>query len=290
MELGVTAVMLPELDFDEQRALCAKLEVKYYQYRPRVIRDEHRDKPYHSHGNHKFDLTPQRFLDEAADLTAQLRADGLEPWGTVPALTLGSDDDDVRLHLDAAVKAEAKCVRCNPAPYPGEPFDYPKMLEEVIAGYRRLVDEFSGPRGIKLIIETHAHSLATGPGLAYLIVREFAPEQVGVIFDLPNFAREGGVNAHLAVSVLRDYIDCVHIGASRRIDKDETDGLGNRQVASVFCGFEEGDLHMPTWLGALKDAGVDVPLILEDYTSGLSGAHRLERGVDYLNRALATLK
>ena len=37
MELGVTGVMLPELDFDEQIALCRSLGITRYQYRPRVI-------------------------------------------------------------------------------------------------------------------------------------------------------------------------------------------------------------------------------------------------------------
>ena len=81
MELGVTAVMLPELDFDEQIALCRAEGVKYYQYRPRVIRPEQRDKPYHSHGRHKFDLTPDRLLTEGAALTARLRSAGLNPGG-----------------------------------------------------------------------------------------------------------------------------------------------------------------------------------------------------------------
>lgn len=289
MELGVTAVMLPELDFDEQRALCARLGVKYYQYRPRVIGADQRDKPYSNWGNHKFDLTPQRLVDEGAELTRQLRGDGLEPWGTVPALTIDADDDDVERHLDGAVAAEAKCVRCGPPAYPKQPFDYAKMLEEILARYRQIVERFSGPRGIKLIIETHANSLATSPGLAYLIVREFEPAQVGVIFDLPNFAKEGRVTPALAVSVLRDHIDCVHVGAARLIEKDEPDALGNRQVEWAFCGFEEGDLHMPTWLQTLKDAGVSAPLIIEDFTAGISGTHRLERSVAYLKRALGTL-
>lgn len=282
MELGVTAVMLPELDFDEQIDLCASLGIKYYQYRPRVIPDHARDKPYHSHGNHKFDLTPERLLDEGRDLTARLRARGLEPWGTVPGLNTDSSDEQVRHAVEAAVAADAKCVRCNPAPYPREPFDYPAFLDRVVQRYAYLTERISWPMGIKLIIETHANSLATSPALAWQIVKDFSPQRLGVIFDLPNFNREGGVNPILGVSVLRDYIDCVHFGASRRIEAEQRDEHGCRLVDTPFCPPEDSDLHLPTWLKALADAGVDAPIIIEDYDAELDGPARLARNARFV--------
>src|SRR5512133_881123 len=100
MELGVNAVMLPELDFPEQIELCRRLGVRYYQYRPRHIPSERRTELFSYWGNHAFDLTPQRLLAEGAKLTAQLRAAGLEPWGTAPALNVDAPDDVIRLHVD----------------------------------------------------------------------------------------------------------------------------------------------------------------------------------------------
>ena len=152
----------------------------------------------------------------------------------------------------------------------------------MVGRYEELTERISWPNGIKLLIETHANSVATGPGLAWQIVQHFSPQRVGVIFDLPNFAREGGVNPGLAVSVLREYIDCVHVGASRRVDAAERDEHGCRVVQSEFCAPEDGDLHLPTWIGALVEAGVDAPLIIEDYAAGLSGADRLKRNADFL--------
>jgi sugar phosphate isomerase/epimerase len=289
MELGVTAVMLPELDFDEQVALCAELGVRYYQYRPRVIPESQRDAPWGNWGNHKFDLTPNRFLAEGAELTRRLRDAGLEPWGTVPSCNTDSPDAELELHFEGAARAEAKAVRVAPPPYANEPFDYGELLDRVVARYADIIERLSGPLGIKVLIETHSRCLATAPGLALNLCKPFPPERIGVIFDMANFSREGEVSPVLAVSVLRDYIDCVHIGASRRLITD-VDALGCKVPGHQMCRLEEGDLHAPTWLKALAAAGIEPRLIIEDFTPNMAGADRLRQSARFLHRALEALE
>jgi sugar phosphate isomerase/epimerase len=288
MELGVTAVMLPDLDFDEQVALCRALGVKYYQYRPRRIPDDQRDKPFSPWGNHRFDLTPERLAREGSDLTRRLRSAGLEPWGTVPAVDIDKPDAEIRLHIEGAALAEARGVRIAPPPYPNEPFDYRLLLDRVVKRYGEIIERFSGPMGIKLLIETHQRSLATSPGLAWSIVRHLPPQQIGVIFDLPNFAIEGEVKPTLAVSVLHDYIDCCHVGGARRVITG-TDALGFKTLGHHFCPLSESDLHVPTWLHTLRDAGLNPPLIIEDFTPAMSSTDRLTANADALRRILDRL-
>lgn len=285
MELGVTAVMLPELDFEEQIELCVSLGIRWYQYRPRVIPAEQRGKAWGPWGNHKFDLTPDRLRTEGAALTGRLRKAGMAPWGTVPASTIDDTDAALRLHFESAVAAGAGRVRVGPPAYPDKPFDYPALLERVVARYRRIVDSLSGPMGVKLIIETHTGSLAASPGLAYNLCRHFSPAEVGVIFDIANFTREGELKPHLAVSVLKPYIDCVHLGGGRRI-VTETDELGCKITAGQFCSMEESDLHVPSWLRALEEAGIEPPILIEDYAPRMSGPDRLRRDARFLHAAL----
>ena len=288
MDIGVTAVMLPELDFDEQIALCRELGLRYYQYRPRVVPKEHRGKPFSNWGNHKFDLTPQRFAEEGAALTARLREAGLEPWGSVPRLSVDSDEADIRLAIEAVAGAEAKCMRLGPPAYPREPFDYAELLDRAVVRFGEIVERMSGPLGVKLIIETHAGSLATSPALAWNIVRHFDPAHVGVIFDLPNFAREGEIHPALAVSVLRDYIDCLHVGGTRRVIAGN-DEIGFKQLGKPMCRLTESDLHVPTWLRMVRDAGLSPPLIVENYMAEIPGERRLRQTVADLRAALATM-
>jgi len=287
MEMGVTAVMLPELEFAEQIALCEELGVHYYQYRPRIIAPDQRDKPYGNWGNHKFDLTPERLVKEGAELTRRLRDAGMEPWGTVPSLAVDMPDDAIRIHLEGAAVAEAKCVRCGPPAYPREPFDYSDLLERVVERYAYVIQTLSGPMGIKLILETHCGTMITGPGLAWNVVHNFPPDQIGVIFDMANFGREGEVNPVLAVAVLRDYIDCCHIGGHRRVIRD-VDPLGCKILAGQMCRMEEGDLHLPSWVKAIRDAGINPPLIIEDFTPNMTGADRLRQSAPALKRMLAS--
>lgn len=288
MELGVTAVMLPELDFVDQIELCVELGIRYYQYRPRLIPEDSRDKPYDPWGRHEFDLTPARLKSEGAALTGRLRDAGLEPWGTVPQISVDSADDEIKLHLEGAAVAEAKCVRCSPLNYPDEPFDYGELLDRNIESFGRIIEKLSSPMNLKLLIETHCRSLATSPALAWNICRHFSPERIGVIFDLPNFAKEGEVTPRLAVSILKDYIDCLHVGGTRRIIKS-VDSLGCKLTEHQFCSLDESDLHTPTWLACLRDAGLDPPLVIEDFTPAVTGSDRLRRTAPALKTMLNAL-
>jgi len=287
MPLGVTAVMLPDLDFDEQIALCQRLGVTHYSLRPRIIPDDMRDKPWSNWGNHRFDLTPQRLLEEATAIRQRLDAAGIVPFGTVPSANTLQDDASLQLDLQGAAAVGAGRMRLNPAPYPKGPFDYKAFLDGIVERYRQILP-MARACGIKLVIETHCRSLAASPALAWNIVRHFDPAEIGLIFDLPNFAIEGNLQPNLAVAVVRDYIDHLHIGGTRRTDRGP-DAIGFRQVGNAMCGVHESDLHVPSYLAALKEAGVEVPLMIEDYASGATSSERLEQNVQALRRALSAL-
>lgn len=276
MELGVTAVMLPEIGFEEQVELCASLGIRYYQYRPRHIPEAARGKLYSPWGNHRFDLTPERLEREGRELTAALERAGLRPWGTLPTASPADRDEQILLHLRGAVAAGAGRIRLSPPPYSEGIFDYRAYLDGVLSRYEEIIRKLSRPLGIRLLIETHTGGAAASPGLAWNIVRHFDPADIGVIFDIANFACEGEIAPSLAVSVLRDWIDCVHVGASRRQEAGNDDA-GWRRVTPVSCPLVESDLHIPTWIAALAEARIDPPLIIEDFASDASGPERLER-------------
>jgi len=285
LPLGVTGVMLPELDFDQQISLCVELGVTHYSLRPRVIPEAQRGQPYSNWGNHCFDLTPQRLLEEGGQIHQRLTEAGLLPFGTVPGANVNDDDETLRMHFEGAAAAGAGRVRVGPPAYPKDHvFDYSRLLDQTVEAYRRVV-ELAKPEGIKVVIETHANSLATSPGLAWNIVRHFDPAEVSVIFDVANFSREGEVQPMLAVSVLNRWIDHVHIGGAAR-HHGPYDDRGFRQPASMMSPITECDLNIPAWLDALRKLGRPVPLIVEDYTPNLPGALRLRQSVTALKRLL----
>jgi sugar phosphate isomerase/epimerase len=285
MDIGVTAVMLPEIDFEEQVDLCVSLGVRLYQIRPRKITPEQRTEPYSCWGNHRFDLTPERLVREGAAIEARLRQAGMSPWGPLPSPSAAPSDDEIDLHLRGAQVAKAGCMRLSAPPYPSGIFDFHSWMDGVVERYKHIIKRLARRRGIKIIIETHAKSGVTSPGLAWQLVRHFDPRELGVIFDIGNFAREGEVNAELAVSVLKEWIDCVHVGGSRRREEG-VDSNGCRTLSQNMCAPQDSDLHVPTWIAALRAAEINPPLIIEDFTATPSGPERLRRDARFLNGLL----
>lgn len=284
--LGVTAVMLSELEFAEQLALCEALNLTYYVYRPRVIPKERRSEAYTNWGNHRFDLTPDRLIAEGALLAADLTAAGVIPYYTLPEADTSTSDDEWEIHMRGAATGECSRIRVSPADYANEVFDYGAHLEQIVARYGELIPRARNA-GLKIVIEMHVGNVACSPGLVHAIVRNFDPAEIGVILDLPNLAQQGYVDPALAVSVLAPWLDHCHVGAARRVTAN-IDDAGFHQSIHEFCDLTEGDLHIPTWIDWLSQLERTVPLIIEDFSPNMTGANRLRRTAKQLKTLLAT--
>jgi sugar phosphate isomerase/epimerase len=287
LPLGVTGVMLADLDFDEQIELCRSLNITHYVFRPRYIPDHARDKPYHSHGNHKFDLTPERLIAEGGQLRQKLVSAGMLPFCTVPAGNAGMPDEEFRIHLEGCAACGAERIKVTPIDYPRGVFDYEAYLERARTRYAELYG-MAEAMGIKVVIEMHAGNSASAPGLAYNLVKGIDPATLGVIVDLPNFSREGFVAPGLALSVLRRWVDHVHIGGNRRTQGDY-DRHGFRQPGSQMCALTESDLHIPAWLEAIAAANPAAPLIIEDYSTAMPAALKVRQNAEAITRLMREL-
>ena len=288
MPLGVTAVMLPELDFQQQIELCRKARVSHYSWRPRIIPPDQRDKPPSPWGRHEFDLTPKRLLEQATELRSRLEDAGLTSFGTLPSASVQQTDDELKIHFEGAAAVAAGRVRVGPLTYPAGSFDYGELLHKTIERYGQVVD-IARRFGQKIVIETHCRSQATSPALALNICEAFDPSALGVIFDINNFMIEGGLQPNLAVAVLNKYIDHCHVGAARRTD-GERDAMGFRTDAFEMCSLPDGDMHMPTWVRALHDAGLRVPLIIENFATHAPSAQCLAESADQLRHIQITVR
>ncbi len=287
MPLGVTGVMLPELDLDEQLSLCRELGITHYVARPRVTPDRVLDQPWSSHGNHRFNLPPQRLADEGRAIGDRIRGAGLVPFCTVPAETADADDAAHLLNFRGAAEAGFDRVKITPIAYPQGLFDYADYLARARQRYRKLCD-LAKPFGQRIIIEMHANNGASAPGLARAMLDGFDPAELGVIVDLPNYAREGFVEPGLALSVLSPWIDHVHLGGLRRV-KGAYDRFGFVKTGGQMCSMAESDLHIPSWLELMHTLGRDVPLIIEDYSAGMTGPAKARRAVAEVTPVLHAL-
>ncbi len=288
--LGYTAVMLPELDLQEQIALSQSLGVTHVSLRPRHVPAEQVGKPYNNWGNYKFDLTPARLVREGKEIKKQLDDGGMTVCGTVPAINTDADDAVLKEAFEGAAIVNAGCTRIAPTGGRGYPaqgaFNYQEWLDKTVAGYAKAIN-LAKPFGIKVVIETHAHLIATSPALALNICKNFSTKEIGTIFDIANFNIEGNYQPNLAVAVLQDYIDHVHIGGVKRAGN--YDAMGFRTAERVMCPLTEADLYIPDWIRALHDAKRYVPLLVENYTNNIPGSLRLTESVNAIKRVMATL-
>ncbi|MEM1209031.1 MAG: TIM barrel protein [Planctomycetota bacterium] len=288
--LGVTAVMLPELDFDEQIALCVDCGVTAYVFRPRVIPDRARDQPYSNWGNHHFDLTPQRLADEGQQLAARLLDAGIAPLGTVPAGANGDDEDAFRLDLAGAAAGRCRHMRIQLPAMPDDLFDWPDYLAKTRDRLARLI-ELATPYGVKLVIEMHAGSAAVDAVAARDLCDGFDPDRLGLIFDLPNLSREGIRHATLTLSAIRPYIDHAHVGGFTHMThaphNRPRDYAGFATPAGTMSPLADTDLHVPTWLTLLRQAAPHAELVIEDYTPDKPAVDRLRDTADAVRHALA---
>ncbi len=292
LPLGVTAVMLPELDFDAQLDLCVELGVTHYVYRPRVIPDSRRDAAFSNWGNHRFDLTPRRLLDDGSLLKQRVRDAGLVPFGCVHSLNTDSTDEEMELAFRGAVEAGAQNARLSPPGIPpNELFDFRTTVDRIVGRYRDALAIAEQAGLPKIVIEIHTGLPTPSAGLALHVLQHFDPEKLGAILDLPNLAREGLTAPAVSVSVLGEYVDHLHVGGARRVS-GEPDAAGFRPRNTEFCSLRESDLYIPDWLRCVRQLvgrlGRTLPLVVEDYTPGLTGEQRLRRTVQEL-RDLASL-
>lgn len=289
--LGYTAVMLPELDLGEQIELSRSLGVTHVSLRPRNVPAEQVGKPYSNWGNYKFDLTPARLVREGKEIKKQLDDGGMTVCGTVPAINTDADDAVLIEAFEGAALVNAGCTRVAPTGGRGYPskgaFNYQEWLDKTVAGYAKAV-KLAKPFGIKVVIETHAQLIATSPALALNICKNFSPREIGTIFDVANFNIEGNYQPNLAVAVLQDYIDHVHIGGVKR-GTGGYDAQGFRTSERVMCPLTEADMYIPEWIRALHEAGRHVPLLVENYTANIPGSLRLAESINAIKRVVATL-
>ncbi len=74
MRYSATSVMTPELTLEEQAALLQRLGFDGIEWRVRRVSDEQRGKGFSEWGEHKNDLTPENFAEDAARMK-QVAAD-----------------------------------------------------------------------------------------------------------------------------------------------------------------------------------------------------------------------
>jgi len=291
MLFSATTVILPELDLQEACAVLQRLGYKGVELRARRIPDQARGGTYSFWGNHKNDLTPERFLKEARSIRKLCDDHDLHLVGLAP-MARADQLDEIKLLADGAAEAQfggpsgSVMVSRNPITIrigPPKGYDgsvsYPVLYQEAVDAYGKAL-EITRERRVKMIVEIHCGTIMVSASLAYRIVSHFNPQEMGVIYDSQNMVMDGYETPKLAVELLGPYLCHAHIGGRRPVPAGK-DAQGTALWKWESCALGDGLLSMPTIFEALKAVQFSGFCSLEDFRVGAAEA-KLKEAMDYL--------
>jgi len=281
MNISLTTVALPHLSLEETVELAARLGYDGIELRVRRIPPQMLGQPYSFWGNHKNDLSPDNFV-RLAPRIKQLCADhGL----AVPALAsnaTAADLDDLRRLAEGAVICGCPLVRIGaPRRYDGS-VPYREIYAEAVEAFGRAL-EVVGSFGVRGLLEIHAGTVAISASLAYRLVSNFAPESIGVIYDVQNMVKEGFEGARLGLDILGPYLAHVHVGGHAP-QPGARDAHGTLSWVWKATELADGLLSMPDLLAELRRVGYDRFITVEDFRTDVDAETKFGRAAEYLRR------
>lgn len=278
MRLSVTTVMIPELDLRETVALLQRLGFQGAEWRVRRIPPDKRTAPWSFWGNHKNDLTPERFLQEAREIRKLCDDHGLKLVALAPQVR-ADQPDELKLLADGAAEA-AFCGPTGTAIASGTPvmiriaaprdydgrIPYPDLYDEAVEAFGKAI-EITRSRRVKTVVEIHNGTIVPSASLAHRLISHFDPKDIGAIYDVNNLAADGYETPKLALELLGPYLAHVHLGGRKPVP-GVPDARGTVAWKFEGCPLAEARLPLPEIFTLLKARGYQGFLSLEDFRPG----------------------
>jgi len=207
MKLSVFTVIIPDRTMEETVSLLKRTGYDAVEWRCRELPPEKKTGAYSFWGNFKFDLTPENLPRLAPEMKKTCDDAGLETVSIASYLGL-SDLEGLRLICEGSCACGAKMFRVGPPAYDRSK-PYPELLSRAVDELGKVI-ELARPYGLKPLLETHMGNIMPSAALAWRLVSDFSPEDVGVIYDPGNMVKEGHECYRMGMELLGGYLAHVH--------------------------------------------------------------------------------
>jgi len=285
MRYSATSVMMPELTLEEQAAVLQRLGFDGIEWRVRRVSDEQRGKGFSEWGEHKNDLTPENFLDNAQRMKQVAADHGLTIAG-IASNAPATDLEQVKLLAEGALACGAPFIRIGcPRGYDGS-VDYKLLYDEAVEAYGEALDVIA-PFDVRAVLEIHGGTIHVSASLAHRLVSNWNPTRVCVIFDPNNMVADGFETTEIAIELLGPYLGHVHVGGHRPVAKG-VDDLGTRQWEWEMVSLAEGLYDHPRLLRKLRAIDYRGFITVEDFRK-VPLEEKLSEGLQYLRKLEAGL-
>lgn len=274
---SVFTLMTPEYDLSEIVKLLAKLGYDGIEWRVHHAPVQP-DGPLDYWRSNKATVDVDTILEKASEIRKMTNDQGLEIMALGTYLNYGMVDEVERCMESAAIMG-AGSIRVGSPQYDGSE-NYNDLLDQATEGYVR-IEELAKQYGVRATVEIHHGSICSSSSLAYMLVSNFDPDHIGVIFDPGNMVYEGMENWQLGLELLGPYISHIHVKNAAWSCESCADGGSTWKTQTV--PLREGCVSWPSVVQALHAVGYNGWLSLEDFSPGDTKA-KLADGLAYMKK------
>ncbi|MBN1807671.1 MAG: sugar phosphate isomerase/epimerase [Planctomycetes bacterium] len=285
MKHAVFTVILPELDLDETIAEVSKAGYEAIEWRCKDVPEDKKNDPYSYWGNVRNDMSPERVRKDGAEIARKCRDAGLECFSLASYCSV-LHADDVKACAEAAAAIGAKGFRVGPPHYGGD-INYNELYDMAVKAYETAIG-IARPLGLRVLVETHMGNITPSCGLTHRILANFAPEDIGVIYDPGNLVTEGYENYQMGLELLGGYLNHVHV-KNQCWKIAETLPDGTDKWTSGNCPLKKGCVDWRRVIKTLKSVGFDGILSVEDF-SDTPWREKLTGNIAYMKAVAAEVE
>lgn len=221
---------------------------------------------------------------QAAEIKALCDANGLEINALATYLNAASDPKEIERAMKAAAimncpKIRVNCLQYDPA------VGYPELFKKAVDSFG-VVEKLAKEYGVKANMEMHHGTIACSASAAYRIASNFDSRYIGVIYDTGNIVYEGFEEYQMALEILGEYLDHVHV-KNAKWAKKTVDGV--EKFAPGWAPFTDGYTDFTRVFKALKKVGYDKYITFEDFSDEPT-EDKLKNNLPYIKKIVSEIE
>jgi len=263
MKISATTVMMPQYDMRETAECLSRLGFDGAEWRCRHIPAGTETADYTPWGNVKNDFSPNNIAERGEELVALSQGFGLEIAGLATAMR-ADELDEVRKVAEGCAKWGIGKFRIGAPRGYSEDENYRDLLADSVKAFGEAL-KITRALGIRVLLEIHRHTVACSASQAYLVVKEFDPADIGVIFDIANMSLgQGQEPTKMGLDLLGEYVAHVHAGGGQPVPTERNE-QGQLQYRWDTVDLADSIIDVPAFVSQLKAMDFQGFLSVEDF-------------------------
>lgn len=283
MKISATTVMMPQYDMHETAECLSRLGFDGVEWRCRHIPEGTQTADYSPWGNVKNDFSPNNLAERGEELVALSSEFDLQIVGLATAMR-ADELDEVRKVAEGCAKWGIGLFRMGAPRGYSRDENYRDFLSDTIRAFDEAL-KITRANGVRVLLEIHRNTVSCSASQAYLVVKEFDPKDIGVIFDIANMSLGQGYEpTKMGLDLLGEYVAHVHAGGGQPVPTERNE-QGQLQYRWDTVDLADSIIDVPLFVSELKAMDYQGFLSVEDFRD-TALEEKIEAQLKYL-RSLA---